>query len=433
MIGKHDFITLLSNNTAETVLKMTKDELAENFGVDFANMKDYDQQNPHHCYTLLEHTLRSVDALDTSGLPEADGIMLKAVMFFHDCGKSLCAMKKDDKLVFTGHPAKSARIAKPLLQEIGFSDKETERMCFFIEYHDIFMGMRLDASKELRTKGTVISDESVKRVLTNIRKTAVHEIKYYPTDADFLFLPVIMRADASAQAEKVIKKGVLSDSNSLKKERADEIDKCIINITGTEPDSYVCVFGASSNNIDEKYINEAFRLGVCMVKEKFGLVFGAGLHGLMGAVAEGINSAGGKAYGVIPEKLHRPGIASPYCSELFVTATMHERKAKMEDLSSAFISLPGGYGTFEELLEIITLKQLGYVDMPIVIMNIDGYYDDLLNMFEYATDEGFADEKYLSLFHESTTPEDALRYIKEYKPSEMPDKIGEVLKKTKRQ
>ena len=434
MITKTDFITLLKGAVADTVGLMSKEQLRELFGDCIANTKDFDQRHPYHCYTLLDHMLHATDALECKGLPEEDIITLKAAMFFHDCGKPSCAKQKEDRFTFHGHTQASAILAQPLLEQIGFSCEETERICFFIEYHDILKDMRLgNDTDEVNTDWDVISYESGRDRLTSTRKAAVQRISYYPTDGDLMLLPRVYKADICAQAEKVYKNGVLRTTREHNLHKADIIAEYVNELAKNQPEKYICVFGASSNNIDEEYINEAFRLGVCMVKEKFGLVFGAGLHGLMGAVAEGIYSAGGKAYGVIPEKLHRPGIASPYCSELFVTATMHERKAKMEELSSAFIALPGGYGTFEELLEIITLKQLGYMDMPIVIMNVNGYYDDLLNMFEYATDEGFADEKYLSLFHESTTPEDALRYIKEYKPSEMPDKIGEVLKKMKRQ
>ena len=144
----------------------------------------------------------------------------------------------------------------------------------------------------------------------------------------------------------------------------------------------VCIFGASSSNIPECYIEFAEKLGHRLASDGHGMVFGAGRTGLMGAAARGAYSAGGKIIGVIPEKLNIPGIYFEHCTERIQTATMHERKQLMESRSDAFVALSGGFGTLEELLEVLTLKQLGYHNLPVIIVNINGFYDPLIAQFE---------------------------------------------------
>ena len=119
----------------------------------------------------------------------------------------------------------------------------------------------------------------------------------------------------------------------------------------------LCVFGASCSNIDSEFLNAAYTLGQVMAQRGIGLVFGGGNTGLMGAAARGVHDGGGRIIGVIPEKLNRPGVAYPFCGQLIVTPDMHTRKAKMEALSDGFIALPGGYGTLDELCEVITWAQ----------------------------------------------------------------------------
>ena len=144
----------------------------------------------------------------------------------------------------------------------------------------------------------------------------------------------------------------------------------------------ICIFAASSPNIDDKYIAAAESFGRCLAEHGFDLIFGGGRTGLMGACARGVKAAGGKAIGVIPKKLNQPGIAFEHCDELIVTADMHERKATMERLSSAYIALPGGVGTLEELMEVLTLNQLGYIEAPVVVFDQDGFYDSLLKQLD---------------------------------------------------
>ncbi len=188
-------------------------------------------------------------------------------------------------------------------------------------------------------------------------------------------------------------------------------------------DKNICVYGASSSRIDEKYFKAAFDTGRLIAKAGFGLVFGAGDSGLMGAAARGAYSEGGRIIGVIPEKLNKKGVYFENCTERIETPTMHERKATMEYLSMGFIALAGGFGTMEELLEVMTLKQLSYIDPALVLRNADGYYDPLLAQFDRSMAEGFTHPEYKSLYFAAKTPEEAVGYCVSYKGSEIPDKL----------
>lgn len=187
--------------------------------------------------------------------------------------------------------------------------------------------------------------------------------------------------------------------------------------------SNICVFGASSNKIDDAFKRDAFEVGRLIAENGFGLVFGAGDSGLMGSAARGAHSAGGRIIGVIPEKLNKPGVYFEHCTERIETPTMHERKAKMEALSSGFIALAGGFGTIEELMEVMTLKQLSYIDPAIVILNTAGYFDPLIKQLDNCFAEGFAHEGFRSLYHAASTPEEAVAYCAAYKGSNFPDKL----------
>jgi uncharacterized protein (TIGR00730 family) len=190
----------------------------------------------------------------------------------------------------------------------------------------------------------------------------------------------------------------------------------------------ICVFAASSPTAPEKYHIAARMLGKLMADKGYALVFGGGRFGLMGSVAAGVKDSGGRVIGVIPEKLNLPGVAFKGCDELIVTDSMHERKSTMERLSSAYIALPGGFGTLEELLEVITLKQLGYHNSPIVLLNTDGFYDTLAGQFDVCVKESFTDPAYLKLFYRAGSGEEALDFIESHIPEAYPDKLKEALK-----
>lgn len=175
----------------------------------------------------------------------------------------------------------------------------------------------------------------------------------------------------------------------------------------------ICVFGAASDKIDKSYIKTVEELGVLMGKRGHQLVFGAGGEGLMGAVARGMKSQDGEIYGVVPKFFIEEEIEGLYdkCTKLITTETMRERKAFMEDMAEAFIIVPGGIGTFEELFEIITLKQLGRHKKPIAVYNINSYYDNLEEMMEHSMREGFVREKCSDLYKYFDSGEKALDYV----------------------
>lgn len=161
----------------------------------------------------------------------------------------------------------------------------------------------------------------------------------------------------------------------------------------------VCVFCGSSTGNNGAYTREAKALGRALAEHGIGLVFGGGSVGLMNEIANSVLSSGGEAHGVIPDHLLQREVGHKNLTGLHVTETMHERKAMMAELSDAFIALPGGYGTFEELMEAITWRQLKIHNKPVILFNIDGYYDKLIEFIDHARASGFIDGKNKSLLH----------------------------------
>ncbi len=178
----------------------------------------------------------------------------------------------------------------------------------------------------------------------------------------------------------------------------------------------ICVFASASNDLAEIYYQDAQKLGRLIAKSGYGLVYGGSRRGLMYACAGAAKQAGGKVYGIMPEKLAESGLANPEdCDEFFVTEGMRERKAKLDELSDAVIAIAGGFGTLEEISEMITQKQLGYSNKPIVILNTNGLYDPLVEFFENVINQGFADKELRTVYYIAQSPEDALNYISNYK------------------
>lgn len=184
----------------------------------------------------------------------------------------------------------------------------------------------------------------------------------------------------------------------------------------------ICVFCSSSEDLSKKYYSLANELGTLLGKNNYNLIHGAGSIGLMGVLMKSAFDAGCSVTGVVPERLNRPNIVSDKHQKLVITTDMKDRKEYMRKNSDAFIALPGGYGTLEELLEIITLKQLKYHTKPIVIINFDGFYDMLLNQFEVFYAENFTNASYKELYHVCATTHEALRYIEGYQPKNIYDK-----------
>ena len=177
----------------------------------------------------------------------------------------------------------------------------------------------------------------------------------------------------------------------------------------------ICVFCASSETIDKSYLQTGERFGEMLAEKGHTLVFGAGKYGIMGAVARGIRSKGGEAIGVIPKFFDEVDVKFTDC-ELIHTETMHKRKYIMEDISDAFVIMPGGIGTFEEFFEALTLKQLRQHTKPIVIFNENGYYNPLINLLNYAVSQNFMNEKSHSLYYVTDSAEKVFEYLDNYKP-----------------
>ncbi len=173
----------------------------------------------------------------------------------------------------------------------------------------------------------------------------------------------------------------------------------------------VCVFCASSDNLGDVFIDTARTLGRDMVRRRMRLVYGGGNNGLMGVLSETVHEHGGEITGVIPGSLADCGYSYAGVDEMIVTDGMRERKAIMEERADGFIVLPGGFGTLEEMLEIITLKQLGMLDKPVVVLNIGGFFDGLLAQFEQGYSMRFIEESCRNLYHVTETVFPALDYI----------------------
>ncbi|MGL5937788.1 MAG: TIGR00730 family Rossman fold protein [Phocaeicola sp.] len=174
----------------------------------------------------------------------------------------------------------------------------------------------------------------------------------------------------------------------------------------------VCVYCASSTQIDKSYVEAATELGQLFAKQGINLINGAGALGLMATVSDAVLQGGGTATGIIPRFMTEQGWHHTGLTNLIETDTMHERKKLMAELSDGIIALPGGCGTLEELLEIITWKQLALYLNPIVILNTNGFYDPLLEMLSRAVDEKFMREEHLEMWRVATTPTEAIELLR---------------------
>lgn len=170
----------------------------------------------------------------------------------------------------------------------------------------------------------------------------------------------------------------------------------------------ITVYSASSGQVPEIYVAAARELGRLIARGSHTLVNGAGRTGLMGAVTDACLAEGGRAVGIIPQFMVEQHWQHEGMTELIVTPDMHRRKERMAEMSDACIALPGGVGTMEELLEVITWKQLGLYVNPIVILNTDGYYDPLLQLLRRAVDERFMRSLHADIWRVAATPAEAL-------------------------
>ncbi|MCY1720854.1 TIGR00730 family Rossman fold protein [Prolixibacteraceae bacterium Z1-6] len=191
----------------------------------------------------------------------------------------------------------------------------------------------------------------------------------------------------------------------------------------------ICVFCSSSNAINDIYFKEAQKLGELIGQGGHTLINGGANVGLMEAVTISASAAGAKTIGIIPERMIGRSLASDNSHEVIVTPDMMERKAKMRDMSDAFIALPGGFGTLEEILEVMTLRQLSYHTKPIVFINTNSFFDNLFKQFEVSYVEQFAKEVYRKVYFEAKDSAEAIEHIVNYSEIELDSKWFKVPEK----
>ncbi|HEY3992419.1 MAG TPA: TIGR00730 family Rossman fold protein [Ktedonobacteraceae bacterium] len=179
----------------------------------------------------------------------------------------------------------------------------------------------------------------------------------------------------------------------------------------------ICVYCGSNLGVRQEYIQAASALGRELVARGIGLVYGGGRVGLMGALAEAVTDAGGEVTGVMPSALFPKEIAYTRGTRLYEVKSMHERKALMADLADGFIALPGGYGTYDELFEIITWAQLGFHSKPVGLLNVVGFFDPLLALIKHSSAEGFISPQHATLVLQEETPAALLDRFASYVPA----------------
>jgi uncharacterized protein (TIGR00730 family) len=177
----------------------------------------------------------------------------------------------------------------------------------------------------------------------------------------------------------------------------------------------VCVYCGSSDDIKKEYLDAARRMGNAIAHRGLQLVYGAGSTGMMGAVADGALEEGGEVIGVIPSIFNTPQLAHSRLTRLEVVDNIHLRKARMIELADGFIALPGGFGTLEELFEILTWAQIGLHDKPVGLLNTNNYFDPLLALVEHAYKEGFIYTEHRELYTHASQPEALLDVMKNHR------------------
>ena len=186
----------------------------------------------------------------------------------------------------------------------------------------------------------------------------------------------------------------------------------------------VCVFASSSNNLEECFYKDSAEFGALLGRAGMNIVYGGSRLGMMFACAQAVKENGGNIIGVMPEKLYNFGVGNPEdCEDFILTKGMRERKAKMDEISDAVVALAGGFGTLEELSEMIVQKQLGYNNKPIVILNTNGFYDDLIRFFDTIIRKKLAKESSQALYYVASKPLEAVEYIQKYIPGSIESKF----------
>lgn len=205
------------------------DQLSDLFGQDFAMMQGYSQNNPHHCYSLLEHTMQTLFALDCEGLSTSEQSELQIAALYHDVGKPKVAFEKNGKTVFYNHAKASKEIVEKELMASGVNEHTIDKICFFVEFHDMFISFKL--SDEIQTSNNPyikkITVPNVKEEVKKVINDRENKGLFVPTYHDFAVLLRLCCADASAQSEKVIENGKEIESRKRKLMRLKEISRII--------------------------------------------------------------------------------------------------------------------------------------------------------------------------------------------------------------
>lgn len=184
----------------------------------------------------------------------------------------------------------------------------------------------------------------------------------------------------------------------------------------------ICVYCSSSEALAPSYFTAATAFGALLAQKNYTLVYGGGRIGLMGAVARAVHHHRGRVVGVIPQSLQDKEVGYAAADELIVTKDLRDRKAIMEARADAFVALPGGFGTLEEIFEILTLKQLQFHTKPIILLNTNRFYDHFVQLCEYIYAERFAKPDSRLLYHLAPEPADAFSYLETYAPPQLASK-----------
>jgi uncharacterized protein (TIGR00730 family) len=180
----------------------------------------------------------------------------------------------------------------------------------------------------------------------------------------------------------------------------------------------ICVFCGSSDSIDDVYLDAAWAMGEALAGRHLDLIFGGGGTGLMGALADAALAGGAQVIGILPRLFDTPALAHPKLTELRIVDDMHNRKAIMVEAADAFLALPGGFGTFEELFEVLTWAQIGLHRKPVGVLNVNGYFDPLVNLIKHTRNEGFILEEHPDLLLVDDDVDRLLSRLTEYQPPE---------------
>ncbi|OPZ98832.1 MAG: LOG family protein YvdD [Bacteroidetes bacterium ADurb.Bin408] len=181
----------------------------------------------------------------------------------------------------------------------------------------------------------------------------------------------------------------------------------------------VCVFCGSRSGNDKQYTGAAYEFGKALAEQNLLLIYGGAKVGMMGAVADGALQNGGKAIGVLPVFFKKKEIAHNKLDELILVDSMHERKVKLIDMSDAFVALPGGFGTLDEISEVLTLSQLGKYTKPMGFLNTGKFFDPLLHFFGHMENESFISPAHLKLFHAEENPAQLINWLRHYEAPEV--------------